>query len=127
MKLLFSALVFLHGLLHLVGFIKAYFSPELFSDLVNISKSMGLFWLLTSVLFLYMSSVLYKSKNKDWVYLAFVTVCLSQFLIHSSWRDAKFGTLFNVIVFLIAILETADKLPYKVKYVGKTIKSYKNK
>mgnify|MGYP003153320540 FL=1 len=117
MKLLFSAFVFLHGLLHLVGFIKAYFSPELLSDIVNIPKPMGLLWLLTTVLFLHMSSVLYKSKNKDWVYLAFVTVCLSQFLIYSSWKDAKFGTLFNVIVFLVAILEAADKMPYKIKYV----------
>ena len=119
MKLLFSALVFLHGLLHLVGYIKAYFSPELFSDVVNISKPMGLLWLLAVLLFVHISSVLYKSKNKGWVYLGFATVCLSQFLIYSSWKDAKFGTFLNGLILLIVILEATDKLPYKVKYIGK--------
>jgi len=41
--------------------------------------------------------------HKKWFYLAFKAVFLSQILIILTWKDAKFGTLANVIIVLVAI------------------------
>ena len=38
MKYFYALLLIFHGFLHLIGFIKAFFSTEIFNELLNISK-----------------------------------------------------------------------------------------
>ena len=72
MKYFYALLLIFHGLLHLIGFIKAFFTTEIFKGLLSISKPMGALWLLTFLLFLYASSALL--NNKKWINLIIIAV-----------------------------------------------------
>ncbi|AOW18208.1 hypothetical protein LPB03_12445 [Polaribacter vadi] len=113
MKYFYALLLIFHGLLHLIGFIKAFFTTEIFKGLLSISKPMGALWLLTFLLFLYASSALL--NNKKWINLIIIAVCLSQYLIIMDWKDAKLGTILNIIVLTIAIIGYNRKRHFKAK------------
>src|SRR5690606_41326613 len=49
------------------------------------------------------SSDLYIKNYKFWFVFAFITLILSQILILMFWKDAKFGTLANVLIFLVSL------------------------
>jgi len=113
MKYFYALLLIFHGFLHLIGFIKAFFSTEIFKDLLSISKPMGTLWLLTCLLFIYASSALL--NNKKWITLIIIAVSISQYLIIMDWKDAKFGTILNIIVLTIAIIGYNRKRRFKTK------------
>jgi hypothetical protein len=98
--LLFLLLV--HGLIHLMGFVKAFRLAEIPQLTQAISRPVGLFWGLTTLLFL-LSAVLYFMNSPNWFFPAAAGILLSQVLIFLSWQDAKFGTLANVVL-LIAVI-----------------------
>ncbi|MBZ0241803.1 MAG: hypothetical protein K8F24_01190, partial [Bacteroidales bacterium] len=101
MKYLFSILLFSHGAIHLLGFIKAFNLAPIQQLSVNISKTAGLTWLLVFVLFL-ISGIAYLAKYQWWSILAFLAVFLSTFLTILVWKDAKFASIPNLIILLIA-------------------------
>ncbi|WP_178988312.1 DUF6544 family protein [Winogradskyella schleiferi] len=101
MRYVFAILLGFHGLIHLMGFISAFFSTSMEKQLLGISKSMGLLWLVAFILF-FVSAIQFLG-HKKWFYLAFIAVLFSQILIMLAWKDAKFGTLINVIIVLVAI------------------------
>jgi hypothetical protein len=98
--LLFLLLV--HGLIHLMGFVKAFRLAEIPQLTQAISRPAGLFWGLTTLLFL-LSAVLYFMNSPNWFFPALAGILLSQLLIFLSWQDAKFGTIANVILLIAAI------------------------
>lgn len=101
MRYIFAILLGLHGLLHLIGFVNAFFSTSIEKQVLGISKPIGSLWLVTFLLFIV--SVTQFLGNKKWFYLAFIAVLLSQILIILTWKDAKFRTLPNLIIVLVAI------------------------
>lgn len=113
MKYFYALLLIFHGFLHLIGFTKAFFSTEIFKELLSISKPMGVLWLLTFLSFIYASSALL--NNKKWIHLIIIAVCLSQYLIIMDWKDAKFGTILNIIVLAVAIIGYNRKRYFKTK------------
>ncbi|GAA4446251.1 hypothetical protein GCM10023189_01180 [Nibrella saemangeumensis] len=100
-------LVLVHGLIHLMGFAKA-FSYGNFPQLTSsIAKPAGLVWLLTALLFLGMAVLL--SLKKDWWWIvSLAAVVVSQVLIVTVWQDAKVGTFANLIILVAAILGYGD-------------------
>jgi len=102
MKYVFSALIFLHGAIHLMGFLKAFKLAQIEQLTTGISKISGIFWLLTFILFL-VSCIAYLAKADWWHILAFIAVLISTILIITVWNDAKFGTIANVIILIVAI------------------------
>lgn len=102
MKLIFSLLLLIHGLIHFMGFAKAFGFGNLAQFSKEISKPMGVFWLLTALLFI-ISAILYLTKKETWPIFAIIAVLVSQFLIFMVWKDAKFGTIANVIILLASI------------------------
>jgi hypothetical protein len=84
-----------------MGFVKAYFSTEINKQILGISKPVGALWLLSFMLFIAVSATFL--NNKKWFYIAFVAVCVSQILIIMAWKEAKFGTIINIIILLVAI------------------------
>jgi hypothetical protein len=98
----FFLLILLHGLLHILGFAKAFDYAELRNLTLPVSKPMGLLWLSAAVLFL-VSAVLYLASRDWWWMIALVAVLLSEFVIIMSWRDARFGSIANIIVLLVAL------------------------
>jgi hypothetical protein len=114
MKTALIILVFLHGLLHLLGFTKA-FNLSRFSELsINISRFNGLLWLLAA-LFMISTSLLYLFNKGGWWIPGTLALMISQYLILLYWKDAKFGTIINVILLAALLISIAATL-FKDQY-----------
>jgi hypothetical protein len=99
----FVVVIALHGLIHLMGFAKAFDYAELKQLTAPVSKTVGVLWLLTALLLL-ITALLFLLKKDSWWIIAIPAVLLSQTVIVLSWGDAKFGTIANVILLIAAIL-----------------------
>lgn len=103
MKTVFLIIVFLHGIIHSLGFFKGFQLKEIKELSLPISKTIGLIWLIATVLFV-LYGVLYFAHNKYAWLIGFFAVIVSQFLIILYWKDAKFGTIPNVIILVVALV-----------------------
>ena len=101
MKYVFIFILLIHGLIHLMGFVKAFAFAEIDQLSQHISKPMGLLWLLTFILFI-VTTVAFITKKEWWFVVAIITMIISQILIIIYWKDAKFGSIANLIILLIS-------------------------
>ena len=118
-KIFFSLIIFLHGLIHILGFVKAFELAQVDQLTQDISKPVGLLWLFSSLLFLLVLA-LYLKGNDMWWIIGMVAVVLSQILIILSWSDAKFGTIANIILMVPIIIAFAGQLPNSYQNQFKT-------
>lgn len=102
MRYLLGFILIVHGLIHLIGFAKAFHFAEIPQLTRNILKPTGLLWLLAVLLFI--ASGVLTLTQKTWWPLGLAAVLLSQALLFSTWQDAKFGTIANAVIFIAAIL-----------------------
>ncbi len=110
-RIMFVLFVSIHGLIHLLGFVKEWkLAPvkeltgkTLFPISGSAGKAVGILWLLACILWL-ISAVLYFLRVENWWMLAVASLLLSQLLIILYWRDARFGTMANVIMLLACTL-----------------------
>ena len=110
-RFIFVFILSVHGLIHLMGFLKEWKLAEVkelsgktiipLSE--NISVIAGAFWLIVCLLFL-ASGAFFLLKKEWWWMIAGIAVILSQLLIILYWHDAKFGTIINIILLLVCIL-----------------------
>lgn len=107
MKIVFILIVIIHALIHLLGFLKAFQLAEINQLTQNISRPMGILWLIALILFL-AAAIQFISNHDLWWITALAAVILSQVLIILFWQDAKFGTITNLIILLVAIVAFAD-------------------
>src|SRR5690606_24708531 len=105
-RILFIIILFIHGLIHLMGFVKGYRLGEIHTLTQYISKTYGTAWLVAAVLFL-LTLVAYVARNEWWWLMGIFSVILSQFLIIVYWQDAKFGTAPNLIILTASIIAFA--------------------
>lgn len=103
LKKLFAVMVAGHGLLHSMGFLKAFNLAKMAQLVIHIPRPFGAGWLLSAVLFL-VSAVLFAIGRSWWGFVAIPAIVFSQMLIILSWSDAKFGTIPNLIILLVAIV-----------------------
>jgi hypothetical protein len=107
MRIALTGLLILHGLIHLMGFAKAFGFAELPQLTQPISRPLGALWLLAALVML--ASALTPAR---WFWLVgAVAVGLSSVVIISSWQDAKFGMLANAIVLLAVVYDFAAQGP----------------
>ena len=105
MRILFAIILFLHLLIHLIGFAKA--NDWLHSTGIPIiSKTQGFLWLLVSILLL-ITIILFLLAKPAWIILAIPVIISSQVLIILNWNEAKFGSIFNIIILLVVIFSLA--------------------
>lgn len=102
MKAIFSFIVIIHALIHLMGFVKAFKLVEINQLPQSISRPIGMLWLFAALLFVF-STVLFLLKKEWWFVITIVAVIVSQILIILYWQDAKFGIIANVIILLVSI------------------------
>lgn len=102
MSVLFLIIVLLHGLIHLLGFIKGVGFKEVKELTLFISKPMAYVWLSATILLL-IYGILYSIHSKYAWFFGLVAVFVSQILVFVFWKDAKFGTIPNVLIFVISI------------------------
>lgn len=101
-KILLTFIILIHGLIHFMGFAKAYGYGNITQLTKEVSKPAGAFWFLTAFLFI-IATILFLLKKEWWPIIGIIAAVLSQILIITAWKDAKFGTIANIIVLLVAI------------------------
>ncbi len=111
MRFALVALLALHGLIHVMGFAKAFDLAALPQLTVPISRPLGIAWLFAAVLFLVAAVLLGVGVRGVWALPGLAAVVLSQYVIVRSWGDAKVGTVANVLVLLPILVATLDLRP----------------
>jgi len=106
-RIIFVIIIGFHGLIHLMGFVKAFNFAEIKELTQPISKSLGLIWFLVLLLFI-ATLIQYLIKNEFWWLTAIIGILVSQALVITFWHDAKFGTIPNVIILLVSIVAFAE-------------------
>ena len=114
LKYLFAFLLFIHGLIHFMGFAKAYNCGNITQLTKYISKPVGVLWLITAILFV-VATLLFLLKKETWPYIAIIAAVISQILIIIVWKDAKFGTILNIIILFVAIASYAT-IRFEMKF-----------
>ena len=109
MKVLFLIIVLMHGLIHSLGFVKAFCLKEVKELTLPISKPIGIVWLSATVLILIYALLYYINHKQAWLF-GLVSVIISQLLIFYFWKDARFGTLPNLIILAVALVSLGSYL-----------------
>jgi hypothetical protein len=92
-----AAIIFIHGLIHLMGYSKSFHYSELKNITKPISKPVGVIWISACLLFI-TTAVLFLIKQDYWKIAGVISVILSQIVIIISWKDAKYGTIANLLI-----------------------------
>jgi len=101
MKTLLIGLILVHGFIHLFGYSKVLI---LASKRTTIPSDLNrLMWLLTMLLFL-TSGILLYLNNVNWLLICSAAMLISQMLIIGAWQDAKYGTIGNLLIFILSII-----------------------
>ena len=108
MRILFALFVVAHGLIHMMGYTRAFGIANIQQLTKEISRPAGIFWLLCVLLFI-SAAILFLLKKEWWLFLAIPAIMVSQVLIIMSWQDAKFGTIPNFLILLVSVTVLAEK------------------
>lgn len=103
MKTVLIILFVLHGAIHLMGFAKAFDIVPVKPLNQYISKPFGLLWL-TACLLCLTCALLVLIEASAWWGVGLTTILISQILIIRFWKDAKFGTIVNIIIAAILFM-----------------------
>lgn len=109
MKLIFALILAAHGVIHLLGTAKA-FGAALPLLTQPISRPLGALWLLAAALFVITAVALFAWPQAWWIVGA-AAVVVSQVVILTSWTDARYGTIANVVVLAVVILAYLGQAP----------------
>ena len=119
MKIAFIIIFAIHSLIHLMGFVKAFNIGEISQLKKAISRTAGIMWLMSAILFI-VSLGLFVLHIQLWWILAIATIVLSQILIIKSWTDAKLGTIANFIILIPVFISFMNSLPSSFENIYKT-------
>jgi hypothetical protein len=114
MRYVLAFVVIFHGLIHFMGFAKAFGYGKMTQITKSISKPLGLLWLFSALL-LIVTGFLFLLNNEYWWPFAFLSCLLSQILIFTVWHDAKYGSVANAIILLVAVFAFVAQ-DFKAKY-----------
>jgi hypothetical protein len=92
----FAVFLVIHGVIHLMGFAKAFALADL-PLRQPISPLFGVLWLAAALLFLATAIALFAWPRVWWIAGA-AAVGLSVLVIVPSWSDAKVGLVANVVI-----------------------------
>ncbi len=110
MRWLFLALIAVHGLIHFIGVAKGFGWAEVPQLTQPISKDGGVVWLAAALAVL-AAAVLFLGAPRVWWVAGVGAVLLSQLAISTSWADARFGTIANVLILMGVVYGFASEGP----------------
>lgn len=106
LKIILVLILIFHGVIHLLGFVKAFNYAEIKELKLPISKRLGLVWLLVSVFFI-IAAIQYFLNFYYWWLTTIIAIIISQIIILTAWQDAKYGTVINVLIIsMLALSKT---------------------
>lgn len=103
MRIAFFCLTLIHGLIHILGFLKGFGLKEVKELILPVSKPLALVWLAAGILVMVYGILQLANTKYAWL-LGLIAVAVSQALIILFWKDAKFGTLPNIAMFLVSLM-----------------------
>jgi hypothetical protein len=109
-----AVLLALHGLVHFLGVVKGFRIAEVRQLRQPISRLGGVGWLAAGLAML-LTAGLFGAASPTWLWVAPVAAVLSQAMIVSAWSDAKYGTLLNVLLVVVAASTFATGSPWSVR------------
>lgn len=112
MRILLSLILVIHGLIHLMGVTGAGHGMTQLSR--PISRTEGLLWLMVAIIILTSAFLFFINRSYWWI-PALVGALLSQTLIITLWKDAKFGTIANVVI-LVAVVFAVGNFLFQRSY-----------
>lgn len=104
LRYIIAFILLVHGLIHFMGFAKAFGYGDMKQLTVPISKPIGALWMITAFMFI-IAIVLFLLKREYWWMIGLVAAIISQIVIIMSWSDAKFGTIANIILIVWIIID----------------------
>jgi hypothetical protein len=114
MKYILIALLVIHGLIHFLGFAKAFDLAQPPQLQAAISRPMGILWLAAALLLIVSAGMVLLAVRWWWVPAAF-GVALSQLLIFTAWNDAKAGTIANIILLFPIVVAALGAAPWSFR------------
>lgn len=99
----FIFILFIHALIHLIGTAKGFDIFRVSSISKEVSRTMGFLWLGTFAILTF-GLILFVFKNPYWSFFLIVGSILSQTLIFLYWKDAKAGTIANIIILFVGVV-----------------------
>jgi hypothetical protein len=96
-KIVFAVFLGLHALIHLLGAAKGLEFADIPQLRQQIPFPLGVLWLLAAALLLAASVSIFALPERWWIFGA-AGIVISQIVIITSWVDAAYGTIANVIV-----------------------------
>lgn len=99
---LLYAIVLIHGLIHLIGFGEAFNMLQTPQFTRHVTRVAGILWLAATFFFM-ASLILILIQNKNWWIVLLVSSIFSQTLVLVYWHDAKYGTIPNIILIVVAV------------------------
>ena len=103
MRTTFAIFLVAHGLIHLLGFAKAFHFAELPQLTRPVPAPMGILWLAAALLFLLAAGALFVWP-RWWYAIGAVAIAASMVAILPSWDDARFGAVANLIALVGVVL-----------------------
>ena len=107
-RFLLVLLLITHALIHLAASMDAFGFLSIVWISGDPSRICGLFWLAASGLFL-LSLLLILLKSPNWIWVATSACIISQVLILTYWKDAKLGSLVNLVVAAAAVFSVMSR------------------
>lgn len=103
LRTLFAFLIVIHALIHLLGVAKGFGWAEIPQLTRAVSRPAAMRWLVAALLLGGAVATLFAAPRIWWIVGA-VALVVSQGAIATSWTDAKFGTVANVILLLGVVI-----------------------
>lgn len=113
-RVLFAMVVIGHALIHLMGAAKGFGVAEMPALTHQIGRPLGALWLLAAALLVATAIALFARPRWWWVVGAGAIV-VSQVVIVTSWGDARYGTIANVILLLGVALGFLSQGPFSFR------------
>jgi membrane protease YdiL (CAAX protease family) len=114
-RITIAALFVLHGLIHFLGFAKAFALADIPQLVQPILEPQGVLWLIAGVLCIVTAGALFVAPRWWWAF-GIVAVVLSQAVIVTSWNDAFAGTVANVLLLAASLYAFASRGPLSLRF-----------
>jgi len=101
-RYIFGVFVALHGIIHLFGYSRSFHYSEIKNITRPKAKPVSLIWFSACILFI-LAGVYFILDKSLWWKFTVIAVLLSQIAIFTSWKDAKYGTIVNILISLFLI------------------------
>lgn len=110
MRIIITILLLINALIHLFGFWIVFQHTSVNKQVLGLSNPIGAVWLIIGIVFIIIAISFFKNLS---YYAALITLCASQLLILVFWKEFKFVTVLNTILFLLIVLYVKPQLLLK--------------